>query len=380
MDTKTTTRPIDLKKVVERAKNKQVPDDGKPLVTIITPAYNEAAIIETNLARLLRYVSTLEHKYRWELLVVNDGSKDNTGALADRFAEGKPCVRVIHHQVNKNLGGALQTGFRNAKGEYVIVMDLDLSYSEEHIERMLAEIQKKDADIVIASPYMKGGKNTAVPFLRLLLSKVVNSLMRFMSPTKIHTFTGMVRVYKSSFLKQLNLKSVTYSINPEIIQKALILRARVVEIPAHLDWSFQKQVGKKRTSSIRIFSGIEQGLMSGFIFRPYKFFMTFGVLLFLLSLYIIAWIFMHTLKVFPSIAVENGGIENHFGSAVALVFSEKPYSFLIGGICLIVALQFLGIGFLSLQSKRYFDELFHFNSTLLKNQLSLEKEGSRDKN
>lgn len=335
----------------------------RPMVSIITPAYNEAEIIEKNLGRLYAYMTGQESRYHWELIVVNDGSKDNTGELADKFAATHPGVKVFHHKVNRNLGGAMQTGFREALGDYVVVMDIDLTYSEDHIGRMLEAIEETNADIVIASPYMKGGKNTAVPFFRLLLSKVVNRMMRIMSPEKIYTYTGMVRAYKKDFLNRVNLKSITYSINPEIIFKGFILRARIVEIPAHLDWSGQKHVG--RTSSIRILSGIAAGLMSGFIFRPYMFFMTIGLALFLIASYIIIWIFINTFSIMPDLAAKYPGFENLLGTAVAITFQQRPYSFIVGGVALIISLQFLGIGFLSLQNKRYFDELFHINTTML---------------
>lgn len=342
--------------------------DQRTLVSIIAPAYNESAILQTNLTRLFDYTKTLEDRYRWEFIIVNDGSTDNTGDLAEEFARDKPNVKVYHHKVNKNLGATMQTGFSLAKGEYVIVVDIDLSYHESHIERMLDTITENEADIVIASPYMKGGKNTAVPKFRLILSKVVNRIMRIMSPAKIHTYTSMVRAYRRSFLNKLNLKSNTYSINPEIIHKGLILRARIYEIPAHLDWSFRKEVGKTRTSSIRVFKGITAGLMSSFIFRPYALFMSMGLTLFIIALYVIIWILIHTISAFPDVSPDITNFETRFGEAIFIVFKERPHSFLVGGISLVIALQFLGIGFLSLQNKRYFDELFHITTAVLKNQ------------
>lgn len=347
-----------------------------PLVSVITPAYNESAILNKNLERLCAYLETLEHAYQWELIVVDDGSRDGTSELADEFAGLHENVKVHHHPVNRNLGGALQTGFRAATGEYVVVLDLDLSYSERHIELMLDRIVASGADIVLASPYMKGGKNTGVPVFRLLLSRVVNRMMQSLAPQKLHTFTGMVRAYRKDFLDKLNLKSFSYSINSEILYKAMILRAHIEEIPAHLDWSSCQKGG--RTSSIRILRGIAAGLMSGFIFRPYVFFMTVGLALLLLALYIIAWIFIHTFGVLPEIALEAGNLEYRFGEAVARVFRERPYSFMVGGVSLIVALQFLGIGFLSLQNKRYFEELFHFNTTLLNQMTDPAKKEKED--
>ncbi|MEL6697476.1 MAG: glycosyltransferase family 2 protein [Bacteroidota bacterium] len=340
-----------------------------PMVTILTPAYNEEELIVQNLTRIYEYMEAREDRYRWEILVVNDGSKDQTAELADAFSIKNPKMRVIHHVVNRNLGGALRTGFHNAKGDYVIVLDLDLSYDVEHIDALMAEALKADADVVVASPYMKGGKSTKVPKTRLLLSRVVNKLMSWSAPnTDIRTFTGMVRVYKRSFLRQLNLKSNTYSINPEIILKTLILRGRIREIPAHLDWSFQENVGG-RVSSIKIFKGILAGLMASFIFRPYAFFMVIGLFLLMVSLYMVGWIFINVADIYPIIESAGGYFDDRFSMAIGQVFQDRPHAFFIGGISLLISLQLLSIGFLSLQSKRYFDELFHINTTNLRNIL-----------
>lgn len=339
-----------------------------PLVSIILPAYNEEALIEKNINVLYEYLETLGDKYKWEILLINDGSKDSTGPLAESMAKARDNMTVYHHKTNRNLGAAMRTGFKNSQGDYVIVLDLDLSYSTDHIERLLTTIEETEADMVIASPYMKGGKNTSVPFLRLMLSKTVNFLMRKASNLNIYTFTSMVRAYNGPFVRSLNSKSSTYDINPELILKAHILRARVIEIPAHLDWSMQKQLGKSRTSSLRIFMGIINGLMTSFIFRPYAFFMVVGLVILFISLYVIAWIFINTYLAYPEAALIADGLEERLTISVAEVFRERPYSFFVGGTTLIIAIQLLGLGFLSLQKKRYFDELFHLGSTISKNQ------------
>lgn len=340
-------------------------DNEKILVSLILPAYNEEAIIQKNMDTLYAYIATLEDQYEWEIILVNDGSRDRTGELADSIAAEHPNTRVCHHRVNRNLGYALRTGFSCAKGTYVIVFDMDLSYSVEHIERLLTAIRDTEAEVVVASPYMEGGNNINVPFVRLLLSKGANRLMRIISGINIYTFTGMVRAYNGDFLKQLNLKARSYDINPEILQKANLLRARVIEIPACLDWTDQQAVG--RTSSLKVLGTILVGLMSAFMMRPYAVFLFFGFLLFLISVYVIGWIFINTYQAFPDVAVMTDGYIFGFTHAVAKVFDERPYAFFVGGTTLIMALQFIGIGFLSLQNKRYFDELFHINTRILRN-------------
>lgn len=336
-----------------------MPQTLKPFLSIITPCYNEEAILENHIKVIVDYLEARKEKYSWEILIIDDGSKDKSGVIADKLAENNPDIKVIHHPVNLNLGRALQTGFRHAKGDILVVLDIDLSYSVDHIDKMVDKLIEGAADIVIASPYMKGGKVTAVPFLRRIMSKWVNKFMRLAAQDKYHTFTGMVRAYRRSFIQSLNLKTKDYEISPEIIYKGMILRARILEIPAHLDWTEQNKYAGKRTSSLRIIRSFFSGLMSGFIFRPYFFFLGIGLILMMLSLYELVWLFVDTITYLadkiPPVT---------FSESLAVQFKKNPQSFLVGGITFVIAIQFLSVGFLSLQSKRYFEELFHLGTSL----------------
>ncbi|MEA3444476.1 MAG: glycosyltransferase family 2 protein, partial [Bacteroidota bacterium] len=332
--------------------------NSRSFVTLVIPAYNEEAILENNIKIVVDYMRGL-NKYDWEIILVNDGSLDNTEILANKCEKDIPEVRTIHHPINLNLGRALQTGFKNAKGDIIVVLDIDLSYSVEHIEILVDKQIETHADVVNASAYMKGGKVSNVPFGRALMSNIVNKFMHIAAQEHYYTFTGMVRAYKAEFIRNLNLKTKDYEINPEIMYKAMILRARIEEIPAHLNWQSQKDIGKKRTSSIKVLKGVFSGLMSGFIFRPYIFFFAIGILALITSLYIMGWILFNTFQVYPEIVVANNFFDDRFSAAVAKVYNERPYSFFVGGFNLIVAIQFLSLGFIALQNKRYFEETFH---------------------
>lgn len=339
---------------------------NKPFISIVVPCYNEEAILSNNLNSIITFLESRKEKYYWEIVLVNDGSKDKTGSIADEFAGKYETVKVIHHPVNLNLGLAMQTGFRNSKGEIIIVLDIDLSYSVENIERLSDKLMETSADIVVASPYMKGGKVIAVPFRRRVMSKFVNRFMRLAAQDKYYTFTGMVRAYRADFIKSLNLKTRDYEVNPEIMYKAMILRARIVEIPANLDWTEQNKFAGKRTSSIRIFRGLFSGIMSGFIFRPYIFFLGIGAILMGLSLFELIWLLHNTIADLHIAKSQIPDHENPFSYSLYLQFKKSPQSFIIGGITFIAAIQFLSLGFLSLQSKRYFEELFHLGTSLKK--------------
>jgi glycosyltransferase involved in cell wall biosynthesis len=344
----------------------------KPFISVITPAFNEESIVYENLCTISAYMDSLKNQYEFELIVINDGSTDKTGELIEQFAKTHLKTKVIHHLINLNLGNALKTGFKHAKGIITVVMDLDLSYDVMHIGKLIDTINVTQADIVIASPYMPGGKVTAVPLFRKLLSKWANKFLRLAAQEKYHTYTGMVRAYKTEFLQSLNLKTKDYEINPEIIYKAMILRARIVEIPAHLDWTLQIKQKSKRSSGMKIFKSFLSSIMSGFIYRPYIYFIGIGIILLLVSLYIIVWIFINTFSMMEQITIAPEFYDDRLTYAVAEVFKGRPYSFFVGGFTFIAAIQFLSLGFISLQNKRYFEELFHISTSILKTKSTPE--------
>ena len=362
---------------------KSKPDHAKhkPLVSVVVPAYNEAEIIQKNLAALCQYMESLEDAYRWELIVVNDGSRDATGDLAEAFAKAKNNVYVLHHMYNFRLGQALRFAFNNCRGDYVVTMDLDLSYAPDHIRRMLATIRKTRAKIVVASPYMKGGKVSDVPWFRMMLSICANRFLSLTAKTgnlsgNLSTFTGMVRAYDADFLSRLNLKAMDVDINPEILYKAMILRARIVEIPAHLNWSSNNALSEQRKSTMRIAKSIVSSFISGFLFRPFMFFILPGLVLMLLSCYPFAWVFIHTVNHFRNLPSSIGALDSRLSGAVALAFEQSPHAFLVGGITLMLAIQLISLGILALQNKRYFEELFHLGSPVHKNSKNNEQKAS----
>jgi glycosyltransferase involved in cell wall biosynthesis len=344
-----------------------IPNDRKatkPFVSVVVPAYNEAAIMQKNLVRLCEYMESLEDRYRWEIIFVNDGSTDGTGELAEAFARTRENVYVLHHARNMRLGHALRFAFEHCRGDYVVTMDIDLSYSPDHIARLLTAIREGGAKIAIASPYMMGGKVSHVPWTRRILSRWANRYLSFAAKGKWHTLTGMVRAYDRRFLNNLDLSATDVEINTEILFKAQLLKARVVEIPAHLDWSLQKAAGASRRSSMKILRAVMSYLFSGFIFRPVIFFILPGFVLMLLSLYPISWVFIHTSEHLEKVPSWVQSFDSRLSAAVAGAFHEFPHTFFVAGMALMVAIQLISLGIVSMQSKRYFEELFHLGTSI----------------
>jgi glycosyltransferase involved in cell wall biosynthesis len=334
----------------------------RPLVSVIVPAYNEADVVVDTLTRLSDYLTALEELYRWEIVVVNDGSTDDTGALAEEFASTHPNVRILHHRVNFALGQALRYAFNSTHGDYVAVMDCDLSYDPEHLGRMLYAIQDSGARIVIASPYMKGGKTTNIPFGRRAMSRGANWLLARADGGDLATVTGMVRVYDGRFIRGLDLRAMDTEINTEIIYKARILHARIVEIPAHLDWSFAGTGGVRRAATnFRVSRATLSSLFSSFLFRPFLFFMLPGLILLAVAAYSFGWCTWHVFQVWgqPS-EFGNSGLTG----AIQNAYARAPHAFLFTGITLVLAIQLISLGVIAAQGKRYFEELFHLGTSI----------------
>jgi glycosyltransferase involved in cell wall biosynthesis len=334
-----------------------------PLVSVIVPAYNEAEIIEDTLTRLVAHLATLEPRFRWEIVVVDDGSTDATAELAETFARANPGVRILRHRINFRLGQALRYAFAQTTGDYVAVVDCDLSYSPDHITRMLHTAQDTGARIVVASPYMRGGTTTAVPFGRKLLSKNANRLLAATAGGGLTTLTGMVRVYDGPFLRSLDLRAVDAEINTEIIYKARILHARIVEIPAHLDWSFTATDGRRRPNEGRLSGATVSSLASSFLFRPFFFFVLPGLVLLVIAAYSFGWVVWHIAQVWgqPS-QFGNSGLTG----AIQNAYERAPHTFLLTGITFVLAFQLISLGVVAAQAKRYFEELYHLGTTVLR--------------
>lgn len=203
-------------------------------LSIIVPCYNEELGIP-NLANQLNHaVDELEKQYKVELILVDDGSNDRTNELLHQYFAGKENVKIIKHEKNMNLGAALKTGFSNATGDFVAALDSDCTYSPELLHGML-KMMDENTDIVTVSPYHPEGKINNVPAYRIFLSKSISSIYKVLLGSKLHTYTAMVRVYRSDVIKNVSFKSDTFLGVTEIMINSLLQGYKTKELPAELN-------------------------------------------------------------------------------------------------------------------------------------------------
>ncbi len=237
-------------------------------LSIISPMYNE----EDNVESTVHEIRCILAKYDkpWELILVNDGSTDNTLAVASRIAEQYENVSVVSYNLNRGRGYALRTGFARAKGQFIISIESDLSWNAEGILDMLQKFDEDATiDIVLGSPYMPGGRTENIPFTRLAISKIGNKLLGLAMQGNLHMVTQMFRGYRREVIDALELEADRKEIHLEILSKALAAGFRAVEIPAVLKWRASgASTFRLRATSIShlLFSFYEKpSLLFGFI-------------------------------------------------------------------------------------------------------------------
>ncbi len=145
-------------------------------LSIIIPAYNESARIGNALRQVLECV----HAHGWaaEVVVVNDGSKDNTPEIVQSFAAQDPIVRMIANPVNRGKGYSVRNGMLHATGDIMMFTDADLSSPMEETERLLAAI-RDGADIAIGSRWLDRGRQTKhQPWYRQVFGRCFNAVTR----------------------------------------------------------------------------------------------------------------------------------------------------------------------------------------------------------
>jgi len=197
---------------------------------VVIPTFNEKDNLEPIVRAVHSYVDV-------DVLVVDDGSPDGTGAIADRLAATDPRIHVLHRQGKQGLGTAYIAGFRFAieRGyERVCEMDADFSHAPWDLPRLV--FAGESAELVIGSRYVKGGCTVGWDFRRRLLSRGANLYARTILASGIRDNTAGFRCFHTAALQQLDLAAVSaqgYAFQIEMAFRMVRAGFRVREIPIH---------------------------------------------------------------------------------------------------------------------------------------------------
>ncbi len=202
---------------------------------LILPTYNEAENIEAIMNAAAGVLSTAAPE-GFRILVVDDGSPDGTGDIADGMAARHDWARVLHRTAKGGIGPAYLAGFAHALGEgagFVMEMDSDFSHDPADLARLL-EAARGDADLALGSRYVPGGGVTDWGLLRRVVSEGGSTYARIVLGLKVRDLTGGFKCFRSEVLEAIDFETVRsrgYAFQVELTYRAVQHGFRVVEVP-----------------------------------------------------------------------------------------------------------------------------------------------------
>ena len=320
------------------------------MISIVCPFYNEELIIEGSVKRMLENLGSLPEE--WELIVVNDGSKDKSLAIVRELEKDEKRLKVITYVGNRGRGYAIRQGVQVARGDLVITTEIDSSWGDDIVQRIIREFQKHpDADIIVASPHLPGGGYKNVPSSRVFLTTMGNYIIQSGLTYKVTMNTGMTRGYKRAKFLALPLDEDEKEMHLEIINKATAFNYKIYEIPAVIEWQDHKftQGKGKRKSSANINKLIRTHMLFSILAAPFRYLYVVSALFFLMAAILFIWSFIN-------LVTHNISIYLFLSSLLVGIFG-----FLI-----------FGIGVLAQQGRALQREMWRIRSELRQNNLSTQ--------
>ena len=187
----------------------------KPSISLFFPAWNEEDYVERAVSRAAKVLARLSDD--WEIIVVNDASTDRTKEIAEGLSEKNPRIRVVSHDVNQKLGGAMKTGFASSTKDIVVYTDMDLPWDLDELEKALHLMEYLEADMICAFRFDR----TSEGVKRIVYSFVYNSLIRNLFDVQMKDINFSFKVVHRRVLESIELKSQGSFVDAELVVKAI---------------------------------------------------------------------------------------------------------------------------------------------------------------
>ncbi|CAN5743139.1 hypothetical protein BH24CHL6_BH24CHL6_06040 [soil metagenome] len=188
------------------------------------PAHDEEANIEALVEEALAVLPTLADEF--EIIAVNDGSRDATAEIADRLAADHPHVRVVHHSTNRGYGDALRSGFAAARHPLVCFLDGDRQFRVEDLGRLIERLAGRDEPDVVLGYRLK----RADPFVRLLYARAYRLCLRIFFGLRVRDPDCACKLFRRAALEGLRLESGGAFMSAELLIKLRERGRRLAEV------------------------------------------------------------------------------------------------------------------------------------------------------
>ncbi|GIF49364.1 glycosyl transferase family 2 [Asanoa ferruginea] len=192
-------------------------------LSILMPVYNE----EERIAEALKQALAVEYPCEIELVVVNDGSRDGTGAILDAADDAR--LRVITHPRNAGKGAAIKTAVDSAEGDYMVILDADLEYDPMDIPKLLDPVLDGRAKVVYGNRTF--GSHSAYSFWYVMGNKAVTTAANVLFNSYIGDLETCFKLLPVSLYRSLEIKSKGFGMEAEVTGKLLRRKIRPYEVP-----------------------------------------------------------------------------------------------------------------------------------------------------
>jgi glycosyltransferase involved in cell wall biosynthesis len=198
---------------------------NRQCLSVVIPAYNE----EATLAAVGRRVLALP--FVKEVIIVNDHSRDATGAIAEEMARQDCRVKVAHHNVNKGKTEALKTAFALTTGDIVIVQDADLEYDPGEIAEVVGPIAEGKADVVFGSRFLVRKASRVLYFYHYVANKALTFLSNLFTNINMTDVETGYKAFRGEIIRNMIITSSGFGFEIEVSAKAAKLKCSIYEVP-----------------------------------------------------------------------------------------------------------------------------------------------------
>lgn len=245
-------------------------------VSIVIPAYNEEKGIGPVLARLLAVMDGSGLTY--EVVVVNDGSRDDTAGVTGRVAAEHERLTLLQHRHNRGYGAALKTGIRHARYDLICITDADGTYPNERIPELVAQLAGQEYDMVVGA---RTGENVAIPLVRRPAKWAIGRLANYVAGEKIPDLNSGLRVFRREIaLRMFGLLPNAFSFTTTITLAMLTNNYLVNYVPI----DYFARVGQSKIRPVQdTLNFVQLVWRIALYFAPLKLFLPLSGLLLLLA-------------------------------------------------------------------------------------------------
>jgi dolichol-phosphate mannosyltransferase len=203
-----------------------IDDAFRQAVSVVVPCHNE----EMNIRPLVGRLIELFDRYIYEIILINDNSKDQTGVVIDNLASNESRIRAIHRVLPNGVGRAISDGLRSANGDYVLLLDCDFQHLLPEI-RDLFDVIAEGYDVAVGSRFSRHSVLLNYPFLKIVANRAFHMIARMFLIAGFRDLTNNLKLMRRRVVRDLHLREAGFAVNAETGLQPLLIGYRVKEVP-----------------------------------------------------------------------------------------------------------------------------------------------------